>query len=406
MMSLCYYYLTLIVLKNINDSFGHEVGDQLLVQITKRVRDIIRKEDFLFRIGSDEFSIVFSKINGPSDVLTLAKKILTTIKKSFVFKDKTLAVSSSIGLSHFPADGNTTMELYRNADIAMNQAKQRGGNEFQYFTQELHQKMIRQIALSNDILTALKNHELFLVYQPIVDLKTKLIVGAETLMRWKHPTRGLVPPNEFIAIAEKVGAIGKIGDWLITQVCIQIDTWINAGIGNFYITVNLSPLQLINETSVKQLIQRINTCCSCKSHNIPIKFELTESDIVQDEQKMTAALNILHEAGYELLIDDFGTGYSSLSRLGVLHVNSLKIDKSLIDDLPSKPENVKIAKTIIMLAKGLKLDTIAEGIEKEEQFQFLLENGCQKGQGFLFYRPLDPSAFELAILNQNTKASD
>ena len=377
--NLALLFLDLDGFKTINDHLGHHIGDCLLKEVALRLKSCLRANDFIARLGGDEFAIILSKINNPNDAGFVAQKILDTIQPIYRIENHDIRISCSIGIACFPAAGTLPAALVQHADVAMYFAKELGRNNFQYYTEEFRNKYQQRYQFESALRFALDNHELFMCYQPIFQLRTMKLVGMEALMRWKHPKFGLVMPDVFIPIAEEIGIITRIGDWALRHVCLQAARWYEAGYKNYKTSVNISSRQMLH-ISLHNRIRDI-----LHETQLPpelLELELTESSVMTASETVDNIIKELSEIKIGISLDDFGTGYSSLNHLKKLPISTLKIDKSFVMDITKDPNDALIVKAIISMGKTLKLNLIAEGIETNEQLQFLIKNNCPEGQGF------------------------
>jgi diguanylate cyclase (GGDEF)-like protein/PAS domain S-box-containing protein len=376
--------------KHINDTLGHAIGDELLIEVSKRLKNLLRQEDTLSRQGGDEFVIVVpnAKTEGVAHV---AKKVLQSIEQPIKLHDHELVITASLGIALYPDDGFDIETLFKCADAAMYMAKQNGRNTHCFFTAELQTHSSRLLVLENALRFAHLRGELSLHYQPQISLNDEKVVGVEALLRWNHPTLGSISPAEFIPIAEESGQILLIGEWVLRTAAMRMKQWIDMGIPPLCVAVNLSAVQFHHE-HLSALVQTIID--EVKLPAWLLELELTESVAAQNPERAIETMNTLHEQGIRLAIDDFGTGYSSLSYLKRFRVTKLKIDQSFIRDIGIDSDDRAIVATIITLAKSLGLKTIAEGVETKEQLDFLKENGCDEAQGYYFAKPLCVEDFE------------
>lgn len=379
--------------KYVNDTLGHDQGDGLLIEVANRIASCIRETDTLARIGGDEFTIILSDINRLSVVDNIMQNILSKLSLPFQLGLEKCFVTASIGISVFPDDGKEIEELFKNADLAMYQAKAQGRNRSNYFTAALHDKAKNRVRLINDLHSALKNSELYLVYQPIVALNSGHLKKAEALIRWQHPTLGLITPDIFIPLAEDTGLIMDIGNWIFEQVAHEVKRLTDAGYYNFQISLNMSTIQFRDSTNnvISQWVQQLQTI------NLPansIVIEITESLMLEATSNVCDKISQLKHAGIEIALDDFGTGYSSLSYLKKLDVDYLKIDKTFVADLTENSGDKALCEAMIVMAHKLGLKVIAEGIESKDQLRLLQLAGCDYGQGYFFSKPLPRKAFE------------
>ena len=378
-------YIDLDHFKNINDSLGHHTGDALLKTFAKRLQNKLNANDFIARIGGDEFVAVIASDNTET-IQEIAQSILESLQHPIEISGTNLTVTTSIGIAIYPQDGKDLETLLKFADTAMYQAKKEGRNNFQFFTQKLSRQAQERLQIEQELRQALQKEELYLVYQPKYSLKNKSIIGFEALIRWKNETLGFVPPDRFIAIAEETGLITQIGYFIFETACTAFHKLKTAYPTLQHIAINVSTVQMRDE----HFIETINDICE-KSGLAPedIELELTESYIMENIEQNIRQLAKLRAFGYRIAIDDFGTGYSSFSYLKKLPVTTLKVDKAFIDDISTDKRDLNIVKTIITLAKNLSFDTVAEGIETEQQEALLASLGCDTAQGYLFSKPLD-----------------
>ncbi|HJW02863.1 MAG TPA: cache domain-containing protein [Azospira sp.] len=386
-------FLDLDRFKNINDSLGHAVGDQVLCQVSERLRACIRASDTVSRLGGDEFVILLPELEAPDQAASVAKKLIAAVAEPITVGSYDLSVTPSIGIALFPEDGADGETLLKNADAAMYHAKELGRNRYQYFTQEMNTRVSERLAMENSLRQALQREELVLYYQPQFDLRDGRLVGCEALVRWRHPELGMIPPGRFIPVAEESGLILPIGTWVLQEACRQARAWQEQGLAPITMAVNLSAVQF-RHAKLVQIVQDALADSGLESQWL--ELELTESMLMADVAHNTAILGQFKAMGIRLALDDFGTGYSSLSYLKRFALDKLKIDRSFVQDLPDDAEDAAITAAIIGIARHLGLDTVAEGVETEAQRDFLAAQGCAKMQGFLGARPL-PAA-ELATL--------
>jgi len=381
--------------KNINDTLGHAVGDELLVKVSKRLKQLLRPVDTLSRQGGDEFVLVLPSVS-VDDAAHMAKRLLQTIEQPIALKEHELIITASIGIALYPNDGQDIDTLFKCADAAMYLAKKDGRNNYRFFTAEIQSRSSRLLSLENALRYAHTRGELSLHYQPQVSLRDGKIVGVEALLRWNHPELGMIPPSEFIPIAEESGQILLIGEWVMRSAAMRMKQWIDMGYPAMSVSVNLSTVQF-HHAHLSKLVSTI-----IDEVKLPpwfFEIELTESVAAQNPIHAIETMNELFEKGIRLSIDDFGTGYSSLSYLKRFKVYKLKIDQSFIRDISIDPEDKEIVKTIIALGKSLGLKVIAEGVETKEQLDFLKENGCDEAQGYYFSKPLNIPDIEALLRN-------
>ena len=371
--------------KTINDTLGHDIGDGLLQEASARLVSSVRSEDTVARQGGDEFIILLSTISHPEDAGVIAQKILDSITRPFIIKGKELHIGASIGISIFPEDGVDMETLLKNSDIAMYHAKESGRGNYQFFSSEMNEHATEKQSMISDLRHAAERGELFLVYQPVVDMQSGKIASMEVLLRWKHPEKGMISPVKFIPLAEESGLILPIGDWVIRTACEQLKHWQNQGYEVPRLAINLSAKQF-RQKLLASNIEKILKETQIEARYIG--FEVTESMLLQNIEEVVETLLKLSYMGLEISIDDFGTGYSSLSYLKRLPINKLKIDKSFIDDLATHPDAAAIVKAIIAMAHGLSMKVVTEGVETQDQLDFLRLHGCEQYQGYIFSKPI------------------
>lgn len=381
-------FIDLDMFKKINDSLGHQIGDLLLQEIANRLKSVITNKDKLLRIGGDEFVILLSQIPFKPDIENFANTLLLTLSKETIIKNHVIKPSGSIGISVYPDDGRNSNTLIRCADVAMYEAKQKGRNNFQFFDKEMDDRIFQTIKLEKEIQDAINKNEFILYYQPKVSLETNKIVGAEALIRWNHPTKGLVFPDYFINIAERSNLINKLGAWILKQGCRQQALWEKQGF-RLKIAINLSVKQLQNINCLNEIKEAIEA--SSANPNF-IELEITESFSANDESNIKT-LHELKNLGFSLAIDDFGTGYSSLSYLSQLPIDTIKIDRSFITGMLDDYDKKALVEVIIQTAKILRKQTVAEGVETKEDMQALAELGCNEYQGYYFSKAIASHEF-------------
>lgn len=387
-------FLDLDQFKHVNDSLGHMVGDQLLQEIARRLKTTVRAFDTVSRQGGDEFIVLLNEINGPGDVAHIAEKLLQSVAEPCDVDGNELSVTLSIGISMFPDDGNDVDTLMKSADAAMYHAKENGRNNYQFFTPNMHEKAMSRQKLENGLRRALRRSEFVLHYQPKLCLRTGDIVGIEALLRWQHPTEGLIAPASFIRVAEEGGLISAIGEWVLREACQSNQRWQQSGLLNVPIAVNISAVQFRDRNFLAQ-VAGILRDTGLDAHWL--ELELTESIVMQDSGRAEALLEELREMGVRLSIDDFGTGYSSLAYLRRFKIDALKIDQSFVQDVSSNADDRAIVSAIISMAKSLKQRVIAEGVETSDQMRFLTEQACDEVQGNCLCRPLAAAEFEAYV---------
>lgn len=389
-------FLDLDRFKVINDSQGHNIGDQLLQAVASRVAACVRDSDTVARLGGDEFTILLPRLSHSEDVAPVAAKIIEAVRYPFHIEGREFYITTSIGISVYPEDGFDAETLIKNADTAMYQAKELGRDNYQLFNAHVNAKALQRIALEHGLRRALPNDELSVHYQPIFDFATNRIIGMEALLRWQHPTMGNIPPATFIPIAESTGAMVPIGSWALRQACHQAKVWHDAGLSGLSLAVNLSVTQLQQADlvdSVREVLAETGL------EPALLELEVTESGAMHNPETSIRVLYELKKLGIGISLDDFGTGHSSLSYLKRFPVDTLKIDQSFVQDTTTDPDAAAIVQAIIAMAHSLRLKVIAEGVENPEQAEFLRANGCDQFQGFLITRPL-PAVEFMALLSQ------
>ena len=385
-------FLDLDRFKIINDTLGHDVGDELLKAVSQRLVNCIRQGDTVVRLGGDEFTIILPSVSKAEDAAFVAQKILTTLAEPFLLSHQELHITSSIGISLYPNDGTDTQTLIKNADIAMYRAKDLGKNNYQFYTADMNSRALETITLENALRHALERDELRLHYQPQVDVFSGRIVGVEALLRWHHPEFGLVSPAKFIPIAEETNMINPIGEWVLRTACAQGKRWRDQGLPVWRMAVNLSARQFRQQDLLQQVGEVLRDTGFDPHH---LELEITESLLMQGAGQTVAILEEFDKMGIRLSLDDFGTGYSSLSYLKRFPIDTVKIDRSFVRDIHTDPNDAALASAIIAMAHSLKLSVIAEGVETEEQLVFLRERECNEYQGYYFSKPLPPEEIEL-----------
>jgi len=386
--------------KLINDSLGHHVGDRLLLEVADRLMACVRGHDSVARQGGDEFVIVLTEQYDENEIISIVSRLLDAISQPWVDEGQEYGLSCSVGISCFPQDGDDPDALLRCADAAMYKAKASGRSTYHFFTPELNQAISERLELENSLRHALERDEFLVYYQPRIEVASGRIVGAEALIRWNCPDKGLIPPDSFIPIAEETGLIIPIGQWILQEACRQNSAWQCAGLPPISISVNLSPIQFRHAglvDSVADALAQAGLDPAC------LELELTESFVMQDAERINIAMQSLKNLGVDIAVDDFGTGYSSLSYLKRFPVDHLKIDKSFVRDIDTDPDDAAIVRAIITLGHALGLKVVAEGVETRAHLEFLQRHGCDELQGYYFSRPIP--AVEMAPLLRGMTAS-
>ncbi|MCG8039139.1 MAG: EAL domain-containing protein, partial [Candidatus Thiodiazotropha taylori] len=383
--------------KIINDSLGHEVGDQVLADVGWRIQESLRTDDTICRLGGDEFTAIIRGVNDYDAISRLCDTILTKFSLPVYINDHELRTSASIGIVTFPNDGMTTKELIKNADTAMYAAKKSGKNCYRFFSEEMHDNMREYLDIESALRKSINDTGLYLVFQPFVDERTNSVKQCEALLRWKHPERGMIPPGRFIPIAEQSGLIRAIGDWVFDQVCKQLQEW-GSGIT---VSVNVSGTELINTNYAERLRDKLIEY-DVSAHQIQLEF--TEHVLVSEEGNNLPILNQLKRMGFHLAVDDFGTGFSSLSYISELPIDVIKLDKSFINRVPEDKRTVAVVKSIISLAHSLDITTVGEGVEQKKQKEWLRSNGCHLIQGFYYHKPMSANSLQSLVTRGVTHA--
>ncbi|ANU14405.1 diguanylate cyclase/phosphodiesterase (GGDEF & EAL domains) with PAS/PAC sensor(s) [Planococcus halocryophilus Or1] len=382
--------------KNINDTFGHEFGDLLLQAFSQKIVDNLRSIDTLSRQGGDEFTLILNNIKDGKDTAPIIHKLQKALEKPLLIKGQELYISMSIGISVYPKDGETSDELLKNADNAMYSAKEKGRNNYQFFSEDMAFIAARKTALEGDLNRAVINKEFTLHYQPQILAKTGEIIGMEALIRWQKKDGSIVSPGEFIPLAEETRLILPIGEWVLYTACLQAKKWHDDGNSHLKLAVNLSSLQFMDDgliATIQQVLKKTGFSASS------LELEITESVALDDAEKAIARMQTLREIGVQIAIDDFGTGYSSLNYLKRFPLNNLKIAQPFVQDMATNPRDMSLVEAMIFIAHSLDMSVIAEGVETEEQLALLKELGCDEIQGFLFSKPLPADRFTKLLMN-------
>jgi diguanylate cyclase (GGDEF)-like protein/PAS domain S-box-containing protein len=385
--------------KDVNDTLGHRIGDELLREIASRLSNLVRETDLLVRLSGDEFMVVVEGVTDLESPSTVASKVLAELRRPSLIEEHEIRISGSIGISLFPDDAEDVETLLKNADIAMYQAKAAGKNAFQRFSRDLAEKGTSMRMMESSLRAAVALDQLVLHYQPKVDLNTQRIVGAEALIRWNHPKRGLIGPGEFIHLADDAGLVHEIGDWVLDTAFKQMRTWQDEGIDDLEVAVNLAAGQFSASNLAESIIERIHRA-GVNPNNVEV--EVTETGMLRDPVGVGRILSTLRDHGIRVAIDDFGTGYSSLSHLKRFPIDTLKIDRSFVADVLTDRDDAAIVSAVLALAKALDLRTVAEGVESEAQRISLATQGCNSFQGFLFSKPLEAASFAELIRKQRS----
>ena len=387
--SIAVVFIDLDHFKFINDSLGHNAGDRLLQQMAERLRSVVRDGDTVSRLGGDEFILILNDQQNEEVMFRAMQRIISKVSEPLSIDGRELVVTCSAGVSLHPQDGPDIETLLKNADAAMYRAKEHGRNNFQFYTVEMNRLVNERLALESSLRRALERNELLLHYQPKLNLKSGAIVGAEALVRWQHPERGLIYPELFIPLAEETGLIVQIGEWVLRTACAQNRAWQDAGLPPLTVSVNLSARQFRQESLIKTVSKILSDTGLRADH---LEMELTESIVMHNAEAAIAVLKGLKELGVQLSVDDFGTGYSSLSYLTNLPIGILKIDRAFVRDISARTGRGDglLAQAIISLGHSLNLKVVAEGVENEEQLKFLKAHRCDEAQGYYFSHPVPP----------------
>ncbi|MCK4834789.1 MAG: membrane-associated sensor domain-containing protein, partial [Gammaproteobacteria bacterium] len=384
--------------KTINDSLGHDAGDQLLISVSNRLLHCVREDDTVARLGGDEFIIIIEQVHDIADLDPLLKKIMKLTSQTISINNHDLSISASIGISIYPDDGKNVEQLMRNADAAMYHVKENGRHKYHFYTRDLTAAAYDRVILETDLKRAIADGQILVYYQPQVSLESKKIVSVEALVRWNHPELGILPPKQFLHIAEKTNLINNIGKTVLTIACKQIAQWKKQGLPIETVAVNVAGNQIHHsnlEGTVKNILEKTN----CKTEWL--ELEITEDFIIKKTKQAIATLQKLRDLGISLAIDDFGTGYSSLSYLKQLPVNKLKIDRSFVRDINNDMEDATLVQAIIAMGKSLNLKLIAEGVEDSSHEIFLSAHGCEYAQGFYYSKPVPAEMIEKMLIDKD-----
>jgi len=380
--------------KDVNDSLGHAVGDELLKLVATRLHAAMREGDIVARLGGDEFTVILPDIGGPDAVDNAVRRLIEIISQPYVLEAIDLYVSASIGVAMYPEDGQDVDELLKHADLAMYRAKSRGRGTYNFFKTSMDHEVQQRKTIETAMRAALENEEFYLVYQPQIDAHDHRVIGAEALLRWNHPEHGSMSPTEFIPVAERSGLIVPIGEWVLEQACMQAKRWLDRGVSPMTVAVNLSPVQFKHH----DLLGMVGDVL--KRTGLPpsgLHLEITESVVMQETETNLGLLHALREMGVHIVLDDFGTGYSSLSYLTTLPVDKIKIDRSFVTRITSDLVHQSIVKTIVELGNALGKRVNVEGVETREQLDILSRNRIDEIQGFYFSKPLSVTDLDQLI---------
>jgi diguanylate cyclase (GGDEF)-like protein len=392
----CVLFIDLNRFKLINDTLGRRIGDELLRQVAQRFRDTLRDEDLVAHLSGDEFAVGLFDIRQHFEATTVAQKLQAALEAPFPIEGNELRIGASVGISVYPQDGNDGESLLRLADIAMGRAKQGESNadhNVAFYSLDMNEGMQERMRIESGLRHALGHGELVLHYQPKFEIGTGTIVGAEALVRWLHPVRGLVPPADFIALAEATGLIVQLGEWVLEEACAQAAVWQRAGLRPFRLAINVSAREFTHSlpARVADTLKRYRLDPSW------LELEITESTLMHDIERVIGIMDRIHALGVALSLDDFGTGYSSLSYLKRFPIDTLKIDRSFTTGIPDDTNDCAIASAIVSMGRQLKLRVIAEGVETLDQLEFLRKCGCDEVQGYLYAAPLPAYDFERGL---------
>jgi diguanylate cyclase (GGDEF)-like protein len=378
--------------KEVNDRFSHPAGDEFLVQVAARLRRCTRAAEHVARIGGDEFALIMANLTRPEDAFEIAERFVAAFADPFLIEGCEIVGATGVGIALAPRDGNTPHDLLKHADIALYRAKKSGPGTIRFFEASDDKSARDRRALQRDLEGAVARNELFLVYQPFLDLRANRITGFEALLRWQHPVRGLVPPSEFIPIAEETGLIHQIGEWVVQRACLALSNWPD----DIRVAVNFSAAQFRNMGILQTTVQALAQAGVSPSR---LEIEITESMLISKYGSASSILNSLLQLGVTVALDDFGTGFSSLTYLRKLPLSRIKIDQSFIRDMLEQPDCAAIVKSVIGLAQDLRIGVVAEGVETADQLEYLRQTDCDEVQGYLVGRPMAADQI-LALLNQ------
>ncbi len=383
--------------KLVNDSFGHDAGDKLIRAVGKLIARSLRRADTIARIGGDEFAVIIEGIEGAEDAISIADNLTTILEHNVRLDDQETYTSASIGIAIFPEDGDDARKILKNADTAMYRAKENGRHCFQFYKPEMSVTAMKRLELENSLRSAFESDEFYIYYQPVIDLHKNEVFCVEALLRWQHPDKGMIHPEDFVGTIEDSSLIITLGEWLIISVCKQLKAWESVGLENQLISINLSPRQF-KEQDLVSLFARAMDEHGVEGKSLAV--EITEQTLIDNHGGVEATLGKLREMGISVSLDDFGTGYASLAYLKKFPVDTVKIDKTFIDGIPDNEEDSAIVSAIAGLTRGLKLNLLAEGVENERQLAMLKGLGCQYAQGYYWSKALPGDEFEQFYLNQ------
>ena len=388
--------------KKINDSLGHEAGDILLCKVAERILNIGRQQDTVYRLGGDEFSLVIENTNDIHTITSIAKKILSSIGQPLKLKNQELVLFSSIGIVLYPEDGISPQELLKNADTAMYHAKNLGGNRYQFFSESMNKKAVQRLQIENLIRHGLKGDYFSVFYQPKINIVSGKISGMEALVRFEMPNKGIISPGVFIPVSEETGQIIDIGEVVLRKACLATKKWVDAGLFDGRMAVNLSAVQFTQPNLVEIIDSALKESCLNAKY---LELEITEGTVMDSPQKAIETMLQIRAMGIHLSLDDFGTGYSSLAYLKRFPLNTLKIDKAFVDDIEHSEQGRNMVATIVTIAHNLGLDVVAEGVETNQQLAYLAGLKCEQLQGYLYSKPLPEKDFQHYLLSHQIAGS-
>lgn len=383
--------------KWVNDSYGHDVGDQLLKRVVQRVTSCLRGNEMFARLGGDEFAIMVMNLDRAQQAHSISERIIRVLHKPFTIEEIEVSASPSIGVALHPDNGESAEELFKKADIAMYRSKRNGRNQISFFSNEMQNEVLRRVTLEQDLRNALIRNEFELYFQPVIQPVNGHICGAEALIRWHHPTKGMVLPDQFMDVAEETGVIVELGHWVLDNGCRQLHRWRTGQrvANDFCLAINVSPRQL-KDTQLLSLLESELLELGIEPSNI--EFELTESALIDDTESVVPVLESIHQKGVRIALDDFGTGYSSVSHLRLFPIHTVKIDRSVIPDEQSPQRSYALLKGLVSMLQSMELDIVAEGIELDTQSELCRKLGINRAQGFAYSKPLPACEFEEAYL--------